>query len=370
VATSHLQATVHVLGMLIALSRGGGIVRHLFIELVQPPAFNAGKKAFDDVNAVLGGSGYTAVRFNLDQPKLRRLLLSPLALARLAAVLLNRGHVVVVQAPLPREIRGMATFLLRIKRARVALLLHDIDSMRYEGRSGEALAEVRFIDSADAIICHTPAMKRWLRQRGARKPISSLNFFDYLVGSGVASVPSPTRQSHEDWRRAVVFAGALSRNKSGFLFNLPDDYGLSIQVFGSEPSPGTPFPVCIRYSGRFPPDAPTLPLGLFGLIWDGPQINTCTGSGEYMRINSPHKASLYLSCGLPVICWRQSGIAPQIESQQLGIAVDSLEEIPGRLATLPMPEYTAMLERVAVISRSLRSGGQLKAALRELQTAL
>lgn len=340
---------------------------HLFIELVQPPAFNAGKKAFDDVNAVLSESGYTAVRFNLDQSKVKRLLLSPLALARLAAVLLNRKNVVVVQAPLPREIRGMAKFFLRIKRARVALLLHDIDSMRYEGKAAEAPAELRFIDSADAIICHTPAMKSWLQGMGAKKPINSLHFFDYLVRSAVSpGSAAPSGQlPDEDWRRAVVFAGALSRNKSGFLFNLPDDYGVSIRVFGSEPSAGAPFPACIRYIGRFPPDAPTLPIGLFGLIWDGPQINTCTGSGEYMRINSPHKASLYLASGLPVICWRQSGIAPRIEAQDLGIAIDSLEDLPRVLAEVPASRYKTMLARVATVGQSLRSGGQLKAALGE-----
>jgi hypothetical protein len=356
----------------VGASVGIRTLRHLFIELMQPAAFNAGKKAFDDVNAVLRQSGYTAVRFNLDQPKLKRLLLAPLAIARLAAVLLNPGNLVVVQAPLPREIRPMARFFLRMKRAQVVLLLHDIDSMRYEDRMHESDSEVRFINSADAVVCHTPAMKSWLHSHGARKPITSLYFFDYLIRADRASAASvlPRDSSNESWRSGVVFAGSLSRGKSGFLFNLPDNYGLSLFVFGAEPAPGTQFPACIRYEGRFPPDAPTLPSGLFGLIWDGPQLDTCSGSGEYMRINSPHKASLYLACGLPVICWRESAIAPQIEVQQLGIVIDRLDEIPGALAALSPSKYATMLDRVTAMSAKLRSGGQLESALSESLRAL
>lgn len=40
----------------------------------------------------------------------------------------------------------------------------------------------------------------------------------------------------------------------------------------------------------------------FGLVWDGNSMDTCTGNyGSYLRINDPHKVSLYLSSGLPII---------------------------------------------------------------------
>ena len=72
----------------------------------------------------------------------------------------------------------------------------------------------------------------------------------------------------------------------------------------------TPEKKCSRivYQGEFSADElPAHLKGQFGLIWDGSSVNTCEGNfGEYLRYNNPHKISLYLACGLPVIIWAVS----------------------------------------------------------------
>jgi hypothetical protein len=72
---------------------------------------------------------------------------------------------------------------------------------------------------------------------------------------------------------------------------------------------------------------------------------------------------LYLACGLPVLCWSESAIAKYIESECLGIAVPSLNDIPAALESLSLSKYNAMLERIVSIKQRLRAGRQLTDAL-------
>jgi hypothetical protein len=280
-------------------------------------------------------------------------------------VLLNRCNAVLVQAPLPLEAKWFVQFLLRFHRATVIMLIHDIDSLRYADKLHEIPNEMKLLGAADVIICHNASMNRWLRERGVRKPIVELTFFDYLVNDQLAKQPSvPSEPERLDWRREIVFAGNLRKEKSGFLYALSNDYGLRIRVFGGATSSMAEFPSCVSYSGHFPPNNPILPKCLFGLVWDGQDIATCSGvSGSYLKINSPHKVSLYLACGMPVICWRGSAIATEIETKQLGISVESLSDIPAALQSLTLSVYTAMLDSVAATGRSIRHGRQLIEAL-------
>jgi hypothetical protein len=339
-------------------------LRNWFVEINSPSAFNAGKKAFDDVNDILRKAQFRPITIDRDQRALKRILQAPMSMARLTRAFLSADVLILLQAPLPREIKGFITLLLRAKRAKAVILLHDIDSMRYPGRLHEVGDELSFFGSADAVICHNGTMARWLQERGLNVPIVELSFFDYLVSvERTTDADAAEDRLRGNWKREVVFAGSLSRAKSGFIYELPQDYPVTVRVFGAEPSAGAEFPSSVRYCGRFPPDRPTLPKGLFGLVWDGPDTSTCVGSGEYMKINSPHKASLYLACGLPVLCWRGSAIAKEIESRQLGIAVDSLHEVPDALARLTAAAYAGILERVESLQRTLRAGGQLQEAL-------
>ena len=50
----------------------------------------------------------------------------------------------------------------------------------------------------------------------------------------------------------------------------------------------------------------------------------CTGQyGEYLKINSPFKFSLYLAANRPVVVWSKSALASYVKEYKLGICVDS-----------------------------------------------
>ena len=49
--------------------------------------------------------------------------------------------------------------------------------------------------------------------------------------------------------------------------------------------------------------------------------------GEYLQYNAPHKMSLYIRCGLPIIVWEKAGLAPFVKKNNVGICISSLTEL-------------------------------------------
>ena len=95
----------------------------------------------------------------------------------------------------------------------------------------------------------------------------------------------------------------------------------------------------------------------FGLVWDGPGIDSCQGAvGNYMRYNNPHKTSLYLSSNLPVIIWKEAALAGFVEEHGLGLTLDSLEELDDRLARLSQADYDQMKTNCQAMGQRLRNG--------------
>ena len=128
----------------------------------------------------------------------------------------------------------------------------------------------------------------------------------------------------------------------------------------------------IRYLGSFPPDEiPSVIEGKFGLVWDGEKLDTCEGgTGEYLKYNNPHKTSLYLVAGLPVIIWKKSAMAKFIEREKVGFTVNSLEEIKNKINSMTREEYDEMTANAKAVSARLSSGYYLKKALASCEKKL
>lgn len=102
----------------------------------------------------------------------------------------------------------------------------------------------------------------------------------------------------------------------------------------------------------------------FGLVWDGESLDGCTGSwGEYLKYNNPHKTSLYIRCGLPIIIWKGAALAQFIEQEQIGICITSLTELDSILSMLTEDEYRKMKQNVLHLSEKLSKGYYFKQAV-------
>ncbi len=265
-----------------------------------------------------------------------------------------------IQYPLamyPKVSTVAIPFLKKIKRKNVKLifLIHDLDSLRGVYKNGER----EFLSTADVIIAHNPVMVDYLKQNGySDKEIRSLNIFDYLIQDTVAC-------RKEGEKTEVVIAGNLKREKAGYVYRLNEVEGeIQFRLYGpnydGETQGGN-----VKYCGQYQPEAlPEKLEGGFGLVWDGNGLNGCTGVfGEYMKYNNPHKTSLYLASGLPVIIWEKAAMAKYIEKNNLGIAVSEINEIPLKLKKMSKEDYKIMKKNVEVVGKQLCQGKMLLTVL-------
>ena len=124
----------------------------------------------------------------------------------------------------------------------------------------------------------------------------------------------------------------------------------------------------IFYKGKFKPEELLDYLeGSFGLVWDGISLDTCTGGfGEYLKYNNPHKVSLYLTAGIPVVVWEQSALAKFVKENNVGITINSLNELKDKIDNITDEEYQAMLENTKQISEKTKNGKFLMEAINKI----
>lgn len=332
------------------------------LTVVDPSTNNAGPKAKEDASKILSQHGYLQINlpYNLDS-KVRKAWYTYIEIPRL--IRHQRGLTeLVLQYPIYSRplMDALINNYHKDSRGRLIFLVHDLESLRLFTDDQDYLKrEIDWLNQADGLIVHTPAMVKWLRDHGVIRPMVPLQLFDYLN-------PQPI-VDNLPYRQTVGFAGNLA--KSSFLerVNFED---LRITAFG--PNPAANYPAAVNYDGiETPEDLPKRLRFNYGLVWDGASVVTCEGPfGEYMKYNSPHKVSLYLSTGLPVIIWRQAAVASFIEDHQLGIAIDHLSDLEETLSHVDTMEYDQMKANVLTYAKRLRAGENLRDALAHLEKQL
>jgi len=263
-------------------------------------------------------------------------------------------------------------FLQRLKQKRgvhYIVLMHDVEEAR--GRADVAdlhLSEEtrKMVEIADVLIVHNPSMIKWFVQRGVpEKKLVSLDIFDYDAGDFVPS-------EIFDFERCVTIAGNLNTKptygkdlKSGYLTQLGTIRDVDWRLYGPWFDPESIKGDNISYCGCFPSaEVPRQMTHGFGLVWDGISVDTCAGEhGKYLLINNPHKLSLYLASGLPVIIWNEAAEAEFVKSHEVGFAVASLHEIPSRLKAMTESEYAHYRRNAQIVSGKLRAGEFTRIAL-------
>lgn len=239
--------------------------------------------------------------------------------------------------------------------AKIVLIVHDIESLRMSADHPEFLtAEIRRFNSVDGLIVHNRAMADWLSDHDVTVPMSQLQLFDYVNPQPVITDSASSN---------ICFAGNL--RKAQFLNDVPFKQ-LQVDVFGDGLTLTNS--QLIDHGSKSPDELPKFLTDRFGLIWDGNSSDTCSGEyGEYLKYNSPHKASLYLSSGLPVIVWSQSALAPVVESLGVGFAVDSLADIELMLDKLSDADDRRMKHAALDTAKKLRSGQMIQTAVSSIE---
>lgn len=324
--------------------------------------FNAGQKAPADVAVIAAAAGYKILtvnrgtqRFGLSQTESEWDRISDC---------ISNDSTVLVQLPLVDATDGIKRLyeVKRKKHIRIIAVVHDIDVLRGDITEYNRSQYNILKTLADVWIVHNEYMINELSYRGfCRDKMVSLDIFDYLI--------EHYEEPEED--DGIIIAGNLDRKKSGYVYKLDEIKNVRFNLFGANYSEDFRKDN-ISYYGAFLPDDLIHNLrGRYGLVWDGDSIGTCSGAkGEYLRINNPHKLSLYLATGLPVIIWSKAAEAQFVIKKNIGIAVDSLLELPHKLAVIDDSSYNIMKRNAKEAGLRLRNGEYMKSAIARAEEVL
>lgn len=314
---------------------------------------NAGPKAKVDVDYFLSKKGFKVIHQHFDiHSKIKKLFYRLITIPRL----FNGQHYdeLIFQYP------TYSSFLMkkmvpkmREHTDKLYFLVHDVESLRiFTNDQKYWEGEKALFNSTDGLIVHDSKMHQWLFEHGITVPMVELGIFDYHN-------PQPI-QKDENYQRSICFAGNLS--KSSFLNELSLKRA-QLHIYG--PYPEKQYLPGVTYKGIYSPDE--LPKHLtenFGLVWDGSSAQTCDGKyGNYLRYNAPHKTSLYLSTGIPVIIWKQAALAEFVIKHHVGIVVDSLEDIDTIITNMTSEQYSKMKNNAIKLAEELRGGHFCKQAV-------
>lgn len=250
-----------------------------------------------------------------------------------------------------RYIMLWLNYISKIRKVKLVAVIHDIDCLRYKESKKRIKREISVLNKFDYVICHNESMKSWLRKHGCSTNIESIGIFDYIITN--------TKDNHNSKMTDVVFAGNLDVKKSGFIYKLIDknDIKCTMNLYGPNFSANINNEN-IRYKGIYSADELIENIeGKFGLIWDGENIDTCNGiSGDYTKYNNPHKISMYIAAGIPVICWSKMAISEFVNKNKIGMCIDNLNEIDKIINSINEESYNELLENVKRIQLLLVDG--------------
>lgn len=273
---------------------------------------------------------------------------------------LRKGDVLVLQYPLKKYYSFMCN-IAHLRGCKVVTLIHDLGSFRSKRLT--IPQEIARLNHSDSIIVHSEPMKNWLIEKGIKAKLQVLEVFDYL------SEKKPSSDQHmapgKSYR--VVFAGVLASCHNDFLYKMANaSRSYDLVLYGGEFEPER-LNAEVDYKGFVSSDDLIATAeGEFGIVWYGPTLEGGGGPlGEYLQYNAPHKMSLYLRCGLPIIIWSKAGLSSFVEKNNIGICVSSLEELEGVFTRMSAEQYAQMKRNALQIGERLSQGFYFSKALRQ-----
>lgn len=322
-------------------------MNNYIVTSVEEGKLIGGNKAKKDVRFFLtSNDDFRSMNIIEKHGKLKKFIYSKTVLEKMVKE--SKADNFILQYPFASEFleNNFIRLVRKYTNANFFILVHDISSLQYPDIVGKGFQEreLNLFRKADGLIIHNKEMKKWLLKHNVNVPMVELGVFDYQTNEPM--------QKDIPFIGSIDFAGGLGR--AGFLQKLKIKH--SIHIMG--PNRMEHYPECVKYDGQFAPDklAEHL-LQNFGLVWSGDSVKTCSGSlGQYLKYNDPHKASLYLSNGMPIIIWREAALADLVHDKKLGIVVDNLNDLDETLNAISNDEYIKMKNNARHFGKMIRKG--------------
>lgn len=318
-------------------------------------------KAKVDVMEILVKAGYHTIYF----PKVKNAGEMIRFWRSLSKIISKDSHLVLEYPCYPRKRMWLIYAFKLLKGIKLYGVIHDIGDLRFTEAQYRAGNDMHFLKLYDGLVSHNASMTKWLKENGFKKPIVDLNVFDYCL--------KENKNFHESTLNGeikVLYAGNLSHAKATYIYDKKLDKLDNVHIgaygpyFEKERINGSK----LTYMGMFDPQSPELKEKYhFGLIWEGDSTETCSGQmGQYIRFNNPHKFSLYLSLGLPVIVWEEAAIAPFVINNKIGLTIGNFHDLENIAEKISESDYREFLKNADQLSAKVRNGFFLDKAINEL----
>lgn len=318
---------------------------------------NAGPKAKKDINKILAENNYKEIKVKFSTNKVSRVLQAPIVWKRSMANVYS--SLIVIQYPLYSDLYNKFLFKeikkQKKKNNKFVAFIHDIEALRNTPDDKKnILEEMERLKVFDYVVCHNDSMKKWLKSQGIGAPIYSLKLFDYLSNDKKYLVNSDSD--------VINYAGNL--NKALFLYKKFSNK--KIYVYGPNKTSNFDF---ANYKGQYSPE--DIPLHInegWGLVWDGKSVTTLEGKmGNYLKFITPHKLSMYIRSGIPVIVWKQTAVYNFVKKNNIGIGIDKLTDVDDELANISSEQYAQMRKSVLQLAEKLDEGYFTKKAIEVIE---
>ena len=289
------------------------------------------------------------VRSDTEEEKLKRIE------GMLASV--SKNSLAIAQMPSWNGIAFDKYFLdvLRIKVEKLVVFIHDFVPLMFANNAYLFDQYLEAYNHADIVIVPSLKMKDVLIEHGLKKPVLIQDVWDHLIPIELTSTPQ--------FQKKLSFLGNTTRFP--FVKDWKSELPLEVYSNGNVQAEGN-----MKLMGWQPEDQllRSLNNGGYGLVWSENIENQY--EREYSEMNASFKFSTYLAAGLPLIVNR--GIAKEnfVTDYNLGIAVDTLEEVVTYLESVSEEEYKAMVENVKNIGDLIKEGFFTKKMLIEIQEKL
>ena len=251
---------------------------------------------------------------------------------------LEVGDTVIFQSPIWITSKVERDFIDRVRQyqGKVAIFIHDIPPMMFEGNRELMPLFIELYNKADLLIVPSENMKDYLISKGVT--------VEKFVIQNLWDIPVDFMSNFEPkYLPRISFAG--SDEKFGITENI-NSSDIELEIYDHKPEDKL-IPDNIHYHGYVDEVKLLSELheGGFGLVWTEDMYWR-----EYMKYNASYKVSTYLRAGIPLIVHRDISCRKLIEDNHWGIVVDSLEEAVERVKAMSEDEYRKYAESVSKVS--------------------
>ncbi|WP_313597191.1 hypothetical protein [Psychrobacter sanguinis] len=326
-----------------------------------------GSKARTDASRILKNLGAKQVVFHNTTFKTAKAGLFILNYIQFPLIIKPKS-ILFIQYPFNAVQRLILKSFKKYKKIHTIYLIHDLESIRL---NKDKNIELNDLNMADSFISLNQKLTDYMKIELATgdKPVVNLDLWDYLPDDTKADIYE-IDLSHDSkkFNMNILIAGNLSSGKAAYLNKLSEINNIRFFLMGDNLDNNIQPKGNVIYLGSFNANTKVNFLGgeLYGLVWDGNSIDTCSGSyGEYLKYNLPHKTSFYLSNNIPIVIWKHAAIFDFLNENRIAIGIESLFD----LNNINLNTINISTDNLRTIQNNVKKGYYLSCALQKLDVS-